>query len=109
MDRRRRKYTEPFYATAAWRRVRALVLMRDGGMCCECMRRWRAGEHVRPRPATLVHHIVPYKDAPDKALETDNLESLCDTCHNRRHEALDAARHAGAGTQAGSGVRIIRI
>lgn len=106
--RRAHKHTEPFYASAAWRRVRAYVLMRDGGMCCECMRQYRAGKQVRPRAATLVHHIVPYKDAPDRALDIDNLEALCDKCHNQIHDALDAARH-GAGAQAGQGVRIIKI
>lgn len=103
-----RKYTEPFYATAGWRRVRALVMMRDGGMCCECMRQYRAGRPVRPRPATLVHHIVPYREAPERALELDNLEALCAVCHNKIHEALDAA-HRDAGAQARPGVRIIRI
>ena len=100
------KYTEPFYASAAWRRVRAQVLLRDNYMCCECLRRYRAGEPVRPRPATMVHHIVPYKTAPDRALDMDNLESLCETCHKRIHGELDKP---GSAAPPSRGIRIIRI
>lgn len=79
------KEVKPFYRTAAWRRVRQLALIRDGAMCCECMRRMRDGSGTRVRRATMVHHIIPIDQRPDLALDLDNLESLCDSCHNREH------------------------
>lgn len=79
------KESDPFYHRAAWKRLRAAALQRDGGMCQECMRRLRAGYGIRPRRATMVHHIVPIEERPDLALRIDNLMSLCDECHNQMH------------------------
>lgn len=33
----------------------------------------------------MVHHIVELLDDWDKALDMDNLESLCNPCHNKHH------------------------
>lgn len=110
--RRDTKRADPFYASAAWRRVRRAVLMRDNYMCVRCMQALREGTGGRPRAATLVHHIVPYQDAPERGLELDNLESLCDVCHNRIHAALDRKRvrlQADAPHDTAKHVRIIRI
>lgn len=79
------KEVKPFYRTAAWRKVRKMALMRDGGMCCECMRRMLDGSGTLVRRATMVHHIIPIEQRPDLALDLDNLESLCDSCHNKEH------------------------
>lgn len=76
---------EPFYHTTAWKKVRALALMRDHGMCVDCMKEFGAGYGKKPSRATTVHHIIPYKERPDLALCLDNLVSLCDACHNKRH------------------------
>lgn len=81
----RYKESEPFYHTAAWRRLRALVISRQGGMCFDCMERMRLGYQKKPRRATMVHHIVPYKERPDLALNENNLVALCDKCHEARH------------------------
>ena len=81
----RYKESEPFYHTAAWRRLRALVISRQGGMCYDCMERMRLGYLKKPRRATMVHHIVPYKERPDLALNENNLVALCDRCHEARH------------------------
>lgn len=79
------KKSDPFYHTAAWRRLRAVALSRDDGMCQECMRRFRLGYGIAPRRATMVHHIVPIEERPDLALRLENLRSLCSECHNREH------------------------
>lgn len=59
--------------------------MRDRYMCRDCMERFEAGYGIRPRRATMVHHMIPLEERPDLALDLDNLRSLCDECHNRRH------------------------
>ncbi len=79
------KKSLPFYHTAAWKKVRALALTRDGGMCQDCMDRLRAGYGIHPRRAEMVHHIIPVKERPDLALELSNLRSLCNECHEREH------------------------
>jgi 5-methylcytosine-specific restriction endonuclease McrA len=79
------KKSAPFYHTAAWKKVRAVALMRDAGMCQDCMDRMRAGYGIKPRRATMVHHIVPIDERPDLALDLSNLRALCDECHNREH------------------------
>ncbi len=79
------KESNPFYHTAAWKRARKAALMRDHGMCCDCMDRFRAGYGIRPRRADMVHHIIPLEARPDLAYRLDNLRSLCNQCHNERH------------------------
>jgi len=109
-----RKETLPFYGTEAWHRVRKAALMRDGGMCQECMRKFRDGIIRKPRRATMVHHKIPVKERPDLALELDNLESLCDRCHAEEHpekyrrgETREAARREEI--RRASGIRIIKV
>jgi len=79
------KESDPFYHTAAWKRIRAVALSRDHGMCQDCMDRFRAGYGIHPRRAVMVHHIIPIEERPDLALDLRNLRSLCNECHNREH------------------------
>lgn len=79
------KKSLPFYHTAAWKRLREQALQRDGGMCQDCLERMKSGIGIKPRRATMVHHIIPIEERPDLALSLDNLRSLCDECHNREH------------------------
>lgn len=79
------KESDPFYHCIEWKRIRKAALMRDGGMCQDCMDRMRAEIGYRPNRATLVHHIIPRSERPDLALVMDNLRSLCDSCHEARH------------------------
>ena len=79
------KESLPFYHTAAWKRMRAIALIRDGGMCQACMERLKDGVGFHPRRATMVHHIIPISERPDLALELDNLRSLCAACHAAEH------------------------
>ncbi|MBS0207527.1 MAG: HNH endonuclease [Planctomycetes bacterium] len=60
-----------FYASARWRRVRLIALARDP-ICVRCGR--AASEHV--------HHKQPRKDRPDLAFDLNNLEGVCQPCHN---------------------------
>jgi len=57
--------------------MRRLILERDHGLCQECLR------HGRYTPATAVHHKQELLERWDLRLDPDNLESLCDECHNR--------------------------
>lgn len=100
------KESLPFYHTARWKRVRAMCLQRDQGMCQDCMRKFRDGKMEHPNRATMVHHIIEYRDRPDLALSLDNLVSLCDSCHDRRHP--DRGR-GGRPEEKQVGMRVIRV
>ena len=68
-----------FYTSSAWKAKRAAILSRDGYQCQRCKR------YGRLREATTVHHIKHYDEYPELALESDNLLSLCEACHNYYH------------------------
>ena len=98
------KQTEPFYSTAAWQRLREVVLQRDRGMCVECMRLYELGLIRRPRRAQMVHHKVPVKEAPQLAMVEDNLESLCFRHHEEKHPEKRAIE-----TRPTAPMRIIKV
>lgn len=102
----RYKQSDPFYHSAAWKKVRAAALARDQGMCRDCMALFDAGMTLRPHRATMVHHIEPLEQRPDLALRLDNLISLCDECHNRRHPEKGGS---GEKPTAPPGMRVIKI
>lgn len=89
-----------FYKSRAWKRVRQDVLERDNYECQECKRRGLVttkpnkegneaedqSEEEEERKVKLdVDHIKDLEHYPELALELDNLETLCQDCHNRKH------------------------
>jgi 5-methylcytosine-specific restriction enzyme A len=73
------KKTHPFYNSPTWRKARKRVLTRDHHLCQRCLQKEML------TPATVVHHIHHLKDQPEKALDEENLQSVCAVCHNRLH------------------------
>jgi 5-methylcytosine-specific restriction protein A len=67
------------YGSARWKTVRRLKLQRDP--LCEICR--AKGDLV---PAQMVHHIKEAKERPDLFFDIENLQSLCNECHNRLHK-----------------------
>ena len=102
------KQTDPFYKTLAWRRLRLVALERDHYICQDCLAQKRLGARIRARRAVVVHHILPRETHPELALELNNLVSLCDACHNKRHPEKGGAP-GRAPTPVPSGVRIIKV
>ena len=66
-----------FYAKKAWRNLRASKL-REDPLCESCK---RDKQYIT---ATVVDHIKPRRDHPDLELSWDNLQSLCEKCHNSK-------------------------
>jgi 5-methylcytosine-specific restriction enzyme A len=70
-------WAQAFYKSSQWRAVRRIVLNRDHFTCRDCDGR-----------ASEVHHIVELTpeniNDPTIALNLDNLESLCWSCHDKR-------------------------
>lgn len=68
-----------FYKTTKWIKKRPKVLRRDNYECRECKR------YGKVRLATLVHHVNPLETHGHLALDTNNLISLCNSCHESMH------------------------
>lgn len=65
-----------FYQSTPWRRLRAVKLEQQP-MCEECERNGVI------TPAQIVDHIVPINRG-GASLDIENLQSLCNACHNRK-------------------------
>lgn len=61
---------------ANWQKIRNLYI-RQNPFCEECEKKGKT------TLATLVHHRIPISDGGSN--NTDNLESLCNTCHEEIH------------------------
>ena len=68
-----------FYASTTWRKARRNKLA-EQPLCEECLRQ----RHITP--ATIVHHKIELKDDWEKRLSPENLESICQDCHNKKHK-----------------------
>lgn len=73
---RRAKRRDPFYGSAVWLKCRARKLRRSP-MCERC-----------GAPGEMVHHKKEIK-AGGAALDPDNLETLCSSCHSSHHRKAD--------------------
>lgn len=79
------KAQKAFYNSKEWKRCRESYLARVGGLCERCEKTGII------RPAKIVHH-KEYIDIdnitdPMILLSFDNLEAVCQTCHNNEHHA----------------------
>lgn len=74
-----------FYKSAAWKNCRDSFFKTRGGLCERCLKKniIRAGK--------IVHHRIYLNsknvDDPKISLNFDNLELLCQDCHNKEHHA----------------------
>jgi hypothetical protein len=66
--------TERHFGRTGWRRLRQLVIERDGGRCQCC---------GRDDVTLLAHHVIDYRDGGPDCL--DNLVAWCRSCHARYH------------------------
>ena len=78
-DSRKNTKETKFYNSSQWQRVRALK-RKENPLCEQCEREGRI------TPAELVHHKKEVKEDWDSRFELENLESLCNACHERLHK-----------------------
>lgn len=67
-----------FYHSKEWKRVRRVALIRDKHLCQHCLAKKRI------TPADVVDHVVPVRVDWNKRLSLNNLQSLCNSCHNKK-------------------------
>lgn len=65
-----------FYHSREWKHLRQNYLI-EHPFCAEC---WKAGKLTR---ATVVDHIIPIRQG-GPALDDDNLQALCSSCHGSK-------------------------
>ncbi len=68
-----------FYTSPVWRRTQARILKENHYECSRCKVR---GMVVQAR---TVHHKKYLRKFPELALEDENLEAICASCHYEEH------------------------
>jgi 5-methylcytosine-specific restriction endonuclease McrA len=76
------KKADPFYLSKEWEAVRKQVIKRDKWKCNTCGVKCLGKAKNKPSPH--VDHIIELKLAPSKALDPQNLQLLCSSCHSRK-------------------------
>ncbi len=82
-----------FYDSKPWKILREKIKKRDNYECQECKRKGRvtidtneySESAKRKKIMLVVDHIKEIEGYPELALDEDNLETLCVTCHNKKH------------------------
>ncbi|MGD6899329.1 HNH endonuclease [Bacillus infantis] len=82
-----------FYDSGPWKQLRKQIKLRDNYECQECKRQGRvsvdsnqySNSAKRKKIMLLVDHIKELEDHPELALDEENLETLCVSCHNLKH------------------------
>ena len=81
-------WAKSFYNSKEWRICRDIFLKSKGWICERC------STESDPIPATIAHlktYLTPQNITdPYIALCADNLEALCQDCHNKEHNGKDA-------------------
>jgi hypothetical protein len=74
---RQNKRADPFYTNAAWRKLRNQYI--EANPLCE--HHLEYGNYVE---AKIVDHKKPRSQRPDLELDWNNLQSLCQRCHQQK-------------------------
>jgi 5-methylcytosine-specific restriction endonuclease McrA len=64
-------------SSTRWRKLRKLIISRDGGLCARCFSKYGIinGDNLQ------VHHIKPRIEFPHLMFDEENLITLCKTCN----------------------------
>lgn len=75
-----KEYAKHFYKSKEWKKCREAYYISQHGICERC-----------GKPGEIVHHkiyITPGNiNNPEVTLNFDNLELLCQDCHNKEHHS----------------------
>lgn len=87
MDYTNKLVRRSFYNSQAWRLKREEIKKRDNYECQWCKAEGRVT--TKHHSVLEVDHIKELKEYPELALENDNLRTLCNDCHNKRHKRMN--------------------
>jgi 5-methylcytosine-specific restriction endonuclease McrA len=71
------------YKSKKWKQFRKKILRRDKYLCRECNR------YGKTTGANTVHHCIPVSEDPELKYNSNNLISLCESCHEKMHDKFD--------------------
>ena len=84
-----KKYAIKFYKSKAWQECRASYINSVNGLCERCLKQ---GKY---KPGKIVHHLNYITknniNDPYVTLNHDNLEYVCQDCHNLEHHGNSMA------------------
>lgn len=72
---------DTFYSSAAWRKLRLRIIVRDLGHCPRCVAMRNTQVNITDTENLEVHHIKPRSKYPELELEPTNLVLLCKVCN----------------------------
>ena len=85
-----------FYNSSKWRKLAKAYAESKGYICEVCRNKYAKSTIVPFYKQFHVHHKIELTteniDNPDIALNWDNLEALCQDCHNKEHHAAADTR-----------------
>lgn len=97
---------DAFRRTSAWKRKSLEIRYRDHGLCQVCLRGLYLSSRVFTYDSLSVHHIVPLSEDRSRALDDENLITLCGLHHELaesgyipREDLLEMAAEAEAGVR----------
>ncbi|WP_176519040.1 HNH endonuclease [Priestia megaterium] len=64
-------------SSTRWRKLRSLIIKRDGSCCQRCLVKYKMINSAQLQ----VHHIKPRIEHPELMFEESNLLTLCKTCN----------------------------
>lgn len=76
-----------FYNSQAWRLKREEIKRRDNYECQWCKN--DGGVTTEAHSILEVDHIKELETHPELALDNENLRTLCNDCHNKRHKRMN--------------------
>lgn len=70
---------DEFYNTYKWQKLR-IWKQRENPLCERCLKKGIL------KRTDVIHHKIPLEENYDLRLDCENLESLCNSCHNHIHK-----------------------
>lgn len=78
-----KEFSRAFYNSATWKNCKEEYLRSKGYLCERCLKQGKI------TPAKIVHHKIHLNpnniNNPEVAIGFNNLEALCQDCHNKEH------------------------
>ena len=81
-DRERNDKYGKFYRSTEYKKFRQKLYI-ENPYCNRCL---QDGKYV---PSRICHHIIPIKEDFSKRFDENNIEFLCQSCHNQEHKTKD--------------------
>lgn len=76
-DKKNKNHWNDWYSKPRWRRLRHRFLC-EHPFCTHCLK------NKKIIIATVVDHIIPHKGNTELFWDTDNMQSLCKKCHDKK-------------------------